>query len=151
LPSTLRDDAPSAKWSSTSSPYGFSWRFGALAALFGAFLQAILELFEYGDLVTSAKLTDEAATELLTQYRKVSYWVAWRLWGLVPLYGPYRQFYREPMELIDKVIGCALDVSQTARAKTAVRKARNWAIIVFGALFILTGSVLDVINAYDSA
>jgi ribosomal protein S12 methylthiotransferase accessory factor YcaO len=52
---------------------------GALAALFGAFLQAILELFEYRDLVNSAELTHEATQELLTQYRNVSYCVSFFL------------------------------------------------------------------------
>jgi len=120
---------------------------GALAALFGAFLQAILELFEYRDLVNSAELTHEATQELLTQYRNVSYWVSFFLWGFIPFYGLYRQLYREPIRLIDKVIESALDASQTARAKTAVRRARNWAIIVLGAMLVLAGSVLDLVNS----
>jgi hypothetical protein len=45
------------------------------------------------------------------------------------------------------VIESALDASQTARAKTAVRRARNWAIIVLGAMLVLAGSVLDLVNS----
>jgi len=123
---------------------------GAAAALFGAFLQAITELSDYKDLIGSAKLTDAAERELLTQYTQVSYWVSSLLWGLIPFYGLYRNLYREPIRLIDKVFDSALGASERARAKTAVRKARNWLIIFVAASLVLVGSVLDLVNAIDS-
>jgi hypothetical protein len=68
------------------------------------------------------------------------------LWALVPVYGLWRLYVKEPRKLVQAVIASALDAQQAARANAALIKARNWGVIVFGAVLVAIGAVLDAIG-----
>ena len=73
------------------------------------------------------------------------------VWALIPIYRLCRVFLVEPRKLCEKVIQSALNTSQAARAREAVQKARDWSVIVLGALFVVAGSIADAVNTIDGA
>lgn len=123
---------------------------GALGTLAGAGLQAKAELIQYKDVVTEASLTDAQAQELLGPYFSLSYLLKLFGWSLVPFYGIWIVFLREPRKLIEKLINSALPEVKTNRAKEAILKARNWLIILVAALVVVVGAGWDTIIGINS-